>query len=517
MSLSAASKLDARPAQEGARCEIEQRLLGWQLSGAPGVMETVAKEIRCDVGSFLAPYNTVQSSILREYDGQRSISVRTIYALLEHDLGLTQIGGMEHLQTLAFACPAITTAEDGRKQAMEAIRAWRMLRSPLPRPGDVELTCAYAVTPARIDWIWPGWLAAGKFHLIAGDPGSGKTTIALSFGATITTGGQFPCGWRTGTGSVLMWTGEDDLADSIVPRFMACGGDLKRLHFVTGVKDENGRTVPFDPAYDVDRLIVRARSIPDLRLLIVDPIISAVNGDSHKAAETRRSLQPLVDFAVEARAAVLGITHYSKGTGGRKRAERVLGSGAFVALSRLTMATARPMELGGSCRLARIKTNIGADDGCFEYSLERLTVDAAQDIQGQRVLWGDALEGSGQALLDELEMPDAEDAPRRQAAEDWLAGKLRGGKVRATDIELAARDAGHSKRTLDRAKEKIGVKSVNAGREGWFWQIEKNAKSEQDCHSPSGGNVATLPECHINGLASLDSEVAIFPVEGVAQ
>ena len=44
--------------------------------------------------------------------------------------------------------------------------------------------------------------------------------------------------------------------------------------------------------------------IGDVRLLIVDPIVSAVMGDSHKNAEVRRSLQPLVDLAAFMRCAI---------------------------------------------------------------------------------------------------------------------------------------------------------------------------------------------------------------------
>jgi hypothetical protein len=89
-----------------------------------------------------------------------------------------------------------------------------------------------------------------------------------------------------------MWSGEDRLADSLVPRFMACGGDRSRLHIVSGIKDGNGGTIPFDPALDMEPLTTRARTIQDLRLLIIDPISSVVAGDSHKNSETRRSSNP---------------------------------------------------------------------------------------------------------------------------------------------------------------------------------------------------------------------------------
>ena len=44
----------------------------------------------------------------------------------------------------------------------------------------------------------------------------------------------------------------------------------------------------------------------EIKLLIVDPIVSAVAGDSHKNAEVRRGLQPLVDAGQKMGAAVLG-------------------------------------------------------------------------------------------------------------------------------------------------------------------------------------------------------------------
>ena len=46
--------------------------------------------------------------------------------------------------------------------------------------------------PASYDWLWPHWLARGELQLIAGAIGAGKTTVALSFAATVTSGGEWP-------------------------------------------------------------------------------------------------------------------------------------------------------------------------------------------------------------------------------------------------------------------------------------------------------------------------------------
>lgn len=36
-------------------------------------------------------------------------------------------------------------------------------RAAMVRMSDVE--------PEQIDWLWPGYLAAGKLHVVDGDPG----------------------------------------------------------------------------------------------------------------------------------------------------------------------------------------------------------------------------------------------------------------------------------------------------------------------------------------------------------
>jgi hypothetical protein len=72
----------------------------------------------------------------------------------------------------------------------------------LPR-SRVVLTCGADLTPELVQWLWPDWLALGKFHLLAGAPGQGKTTIAMGLAATVTLGGRWPDGSRcaAGTGS----------------------------------------------------------------------------------------------------------------------------------------------------------------------------------------------------------------------------------------------------------------------------------------------------------------------------
>jgi putative DNA primase/helicase len=54
-------------------------------------------------------------------------------------------------------------------------------------------------------------------------------------------------------------------------------------------------------------------------LLIIDPIVSAIGSkaNSHNNVETRNALQPIRDLAEATGCAVLGITHFAKGTTGK--------------------------------------------------------------------------------------------------------------------------------------------------------------------------------------------------------
>src|SRR6185369_867344 len=155
-------------------------------------------------------------------------------------------------------------------------------RSPAaPVQDGVVLLCGDSLTPQPIAWLWHGWLALGKMHLLAGAPGQGKTTIAITFAATVTIGGRWPDGSRCNAGNVLIWSGEDDHADTLLPRLVAAGADRSRVFFVTGSRI-NGELQSFDPARDMQALQAQAERIGDVRLVIVDPVVSAVTGDSHK-------------------------------------------------------------------------------------------------------------------------------------------------------------------------------------------------------------------------------------------
>ena len=322
----------------------------------------------------------------------------------------------------------------------------------------VQITCATKIKPKQIDWLWVEWLARGKLEVFAGMAGTGKTTIAISLAATISNGGLFPDGSRSPEGNVLIWSGEDSAEDTLVPRLITAGADLSRVHFIGDVK-HGDEIRSFDPATDIAALNDAAAGIGNISMLIVDPIVNAVAGDSHKNGEVRRALQPLVDFGERMNCAVFGISHFSKGTGGKEPLERVTGSLAFGALARIVLATAKITE-GETCKriFCRAKSNIGPDGDGFEYTLEQKEVKGYPGLSSSYVVWGEPVEGSARELLAESEVEN-DDGSNVHSATSWLQNLLKdeGNSLDLKDVMKAAQAMGYKERTVHRARKKIGA------------------------------------------------------------
>jgi hypothetical protein len=392
-------------------------------------------------------------------------------------------------------------------------------RDTAPKKAIVELINGSTVTPEPIDWVWDGWLAGGKLEILGGSAGTGKTTLALAMAANITTGGLWPDGTRAEVGDALVWSGEDDVADSLIPRLIACGANRDRIHFVSGTTDATGKRA-FNPAKDMAALAAAIEKLDNLRLLIVDPVVSAVVGDSHKNAEVRQSLQPLVDLGFKAGCAVLGITHFSKGTQGSAPLERITGSLAFGALPRVVMGTAVPMDQLSKRRLVRLKSNIGPDGDGFEYTLDRKYIPNHAGVVGQFVVWGAKIEGSASTLIGDIETPDKSDkggASALEGAKRFLIKLLAAGPMAAKELKREAKDAGVSWISIRRAQNDLGIEPYKKGFGDtgvWFWKLPgtddgpdggpKVINFGEDAHME---NVSILSnDEHLSGQRSDDDE-----------
>lgn len=338
----------------------------------------------------------------------------------------------------------------------------------------IKISMGSDVEPEKIAWLWPDWLAHGKLHIIAGRPGALKTTTALSIAAAVTAGGKFPDGSPAATGKVVIWSGEDAVEDTLLPRFMAAGGDRSKIAFVVGV-EEDGKKRSFDPAADINALLEACDRIKDVSLAIIDPIVAVAKSDSHKNAETRRDLQPLVDLAERSNAAVVGIHHLTKRSEDADPVDRVSGSLAFGAGPRGVLLSTLDRKAAGAPRgvLMRAKNNIGPAHGGIEFSAETRALDNYPDVSAQRILWGAFVNESARDILTRLESKPEEVTGK---AASFLRNALNGGARMAAEVIAEGEAAGIHHKALQRAVKKLGGSSEKPSfGTGWIWELPELA------------------------------------------
>ncbi len=382
--------------------------------------------------------------------------------------------------------PGLSDFNDLQKHS--GVEAVKRIISEVVEPNGVKLICSTDMEPKAVAWLWKNWLALSKFHILAGTPGTGKTTIALNLAAIVSRGGQWPDGTQCESpGNVLIWSGEDDPEDTLLPRLLMHGAEQKRIYFISDVIENNKARV-FDPACDIPKLYEKASKMEGVRLIIIDPIVNAISGDSHKNVEVRRSLQPLIELGKKLKAVILGISHFSKGGSlGREPLERVTGSIAFGALARIVLATAKMTDPNGEEKrvLVRAKSNHGPDGGGYHYHIAQKELEGRSNVSGSQIIWGEAIQGNPRDLLtDPNELRTAKVPSALSEAVGFLKEILAEGLVDNRIITEKAKELSINYSTLQRAKTLLEIEAVREGfgkGSVWKWYLpSKTIKNLED-------------------------------------
>jgi hypothetical protein len=132
--------------------------------------------------------------------------------------------------------------------------------------------------------------------------------------------------------SVLVAAAKDSWSQTIVPRLIAAGADLDRV-FRVEINADAVHSELIRPG-DLARVRRVAHEV-DAVLLILDPLISRLDPklDSHKDADVRMALEPLVAVADLINIPTLGLIHHNK-SGSTDPLQVVMASKAFPAVVR---------------------------------------------------------------------------------------------------------------------------------------------------------------------------------------
>jgi putative DNA primase/helicase len=239
----------------------------------------------------------------------------------------------------------------------------------------VVTVCLADVVAVPVEWLWPDRVPLGKLTLLAGEAKLGKSFLTMDFIARVSAGLEIPCGGGEcmPRGSVVLLSAEDDLADTIKPRLIACGADFEKVHALTTIRMPNGRFGPFNLSYvpHLERAILRAG---DCRLVVIDPVPHYVgNGtDDHKNAQTPPAPGAPQGPGEPAPVAVLMVTHLNKGNG-TKALNRVTGSGAYTALARSNWLVVKDKDDPKRRLFLSAGTNLVEEPSGLAYRIDRET------------------------------------------------------------------------------------------------------------------------------------------------
>lgn len=111
-----------------ALAEIEQRLLGWALYGAPGTVEAFAA-CRYIAAGFEPPHDRIAAAIFTALENGTDVTPPAIALALKGDTGLDKVGGFEYLRAIAYAAPAIINNVDGERQFAATLHTYKTARS----------------------------------------------------------------------------------------------------------------------------------------------------------------------------------------------------------------------------------------------------------------------------------------------------------------------------------------------------------------------------------------------------
>jgi hypothetical protein len=255
---------------------------------------------------------------------------------------------------------------------------------PSANESFLVLRKAADIHPEAICWLWPGRIALGKICLIAGPPGLGKSQVTTDIAATVSSGGIWITGEKSGAGDVLFFSAEDDPADTIRPRLEACGANLDRVHIIEAISDKR-RERSFSLKSDLEALSAALTARPDVKLIIIDPISAYLGGiDSHNNSDVRGLIAPLAKLAADHGAAVVSVTHLNKGQSDDPVA-RIMGSTAFIAAVR-TAFLVQQDPLNHELRLfLPLKSNISSQCSGLAFRIQAHNLPSG--IETSRILW----------------------------------------------------------------------------------------------------------------------------------
>ncbi|WP_397570729.1 AAA family ATPase [Schlesneria sp. T3-172] len=364
------------------------------------------------------------------------------------------------------------------------------------------------VMPKSIDWACEGLIPFGKLSLLTGEPGIGKSFLALHLAAMVTRGTSAVSGTPGSEGwqgeadnefgskrclenrprSVVVLSAEDAADDTVLPRLAAAGGDTRCVYVLRGSEPGESRCVSstdesslaaedcppvtdcreprlFRLKQDLSRLEESLEELADageeIGLIVIDPI-DRFFGPTDNRRDRVEVVSRLVELAHRTGAAILVVTNVTAKTGSRIRCAAYH---ELMNAARSVLLAAEDLEHPGQRLLLPVKTNLTAtpagrafviDEGRLVWNSEAVALSSA-DYQHQMAV--------------KLKNPLVrEEVYEIQRVTRWLKDQLTPGRASSIWIRSNASYYDISYSTLRRAFKSLGCRAMKVKNQ-WFWSL----------------------------------------------
>ena len=339
---------------------------------------------------------------------------------------------------------------------------------------------ASEIKPESMGWLWEPYLPAGEVAMLIGDGGLGKSLLMMDIASRITKGLPMPShsttpasarsteaatgmkeemkgayGANVAPADVLYCTKENKASKVVVPRLIASGADLSRVHLLA--KNPN--------------LTLRGSTIPNMiretnaKLCVIDPILSFVDSSSdiYDASRLRRIIETDYEDVLDETGCVLFlIYHMTKD--GRDPVKGAMGSVDNANFARSAFTVLRFPEVPSIKILLHSKANCGPYGRTLAYR-----------IVDQKIEWYDDEDIREDSTLvkfiqkyslcdDDLTIDATEYSDGRTDAAQTLTALLANGPVEIEALKQAFLE-NYSERTFFHVRNMLNIKKIkNDGR-----------------------------------------------------
>jgi hypothetical protein len=325
------------------------------------------------------------------------------------------------------------------------------------KPETFPVILTFSAIQARaVEWLWRPWIPLGALTLLDGDPGLGKSTIAVDLAARVSVGYAMPpdYGNATDPADVLILSAEDDPHTTIRPRLDAAGADLARVHTLTAMRVGNAERPPVLP-YDLSAIagMIRAKGI---RLVIVDSFMAFLDSkiDSHRDQDVRRCLHQLKLLAERTLSAILIIRHLNKLMGG-SALYRGGGSIGIIGAVRAALIVGHNPANPEQGVLAPVKCNLAKKPPALLYAHQPVGRDVS------RIGW------LGETNLTANDILDHPGGSQKQSTAHECAAAIReilgSGVMESGELDAQLRERGYTLNAIREGRRQAGVKVNRVG------------------------------------------------------